>query len=134
MSTHVVRKWISAFQDDTEAFRETLHPNIEWCPFEDNHTPSYGVEGAMRIREERLDSWDTMRSEVEEFVESGDDVVVSLHVIGRGKTSGAEVDVRLYVQFKLRDGRVVYIYEHVDRAQALEAAGLRESAVSQERP
>jgi len=27
-----------------------IHPEIEWSPFEESHTPSYGVEGALRIR------------------------------------------------------------------------------------
>jgi hypothetical protein len=31
-----------------------------------------------------------------------------------------------FAQFKVRDGKVAYIYEHEDRAAALEAAGLSE--------
>jgi hypothetical protein len=30
------------------------------------------------------------------------------------------------VHFKLRDGKVVYVYEYANRAEALEAAGLSE--------
>ena len=49
-----------------------------------------------------------------------------IHITARGKISGAEVDLLFYAHFKLRDGRVVYIYDHEDRAAALEAAGLAE--------
>jgi hypothetical protein len=31
-----------------------------------------------------------------------------------------------YPHFKLRDDKVVYIYDHADKAEALEAAGLSE--------
>jgi ketosteroid isomerase-like protein len=54
------------------------------------------------------------------------------HVTARGKASGVEVDLRLHYQFKVRDDKVVYLFEHEDRAEALEAAGLSESAMSQE--
>jgi hypothetical protein len=40
--------------------------------------------------------------------------------------SGVKVDLRFYAQIKVRDGKVVYIYDHEDRAAALEAAGLSE--------
>jgi hypothetical protein len=33
---------------------------------------------------------------------------------------------RVYVHWKLRNGRIVYVYEYADRAEALEAAGLSE--------
>jgi ketosteroid isomerase-like protein len=119
----VVRRWIWAFENDADAFREILHPEIEWCPFEENHTPSYGVEGAMRIRNGWLDTWDEHQIDLEDLSEEGDSFLASAHVMARGKASGVEVDVRLHLQFKLRDGKIVYIFEHEDRAAALEAMG-----------
>jgi ketosteroid isomerase-like protein len=125
-NVEIVQQWIDSFADDAEGFRATLHPEIEWFPFEDNHSPSYGTEGAMRVRNHWIDSWDEMQADVEEIVEKGENVVASLHVKARGKTSGVEVDVRLHLHFKVRDGKIVYLFEHVDRAEALEAAGLSE--------
>ncbi len=122
----LVRRWVWAFENDRDAFRDTLHPEIEWRPFEESHTPSHGHEGALRIRDEWLATWDEHRIELEEVVDKGDSVVASLHVTARGGASGVEVDVRLYGHFKVRDGRVVYLYEHEDKAEALEAAGQRE--------
>ena len=46
--------------------------------------------------------------------------------MAQGKASGVQVDVRLYFHFKVRDDKIVYIYEHQDRTEALEAVGLRE--------
>lgn len=122
----LVERWMWAFENDPEALRRILHPEIVWFPFEDNHTPSSGVEAAMRVRAQWFDSWDQMQGELEETVEGTDGVVASIHVRGRGKASGVEVDVRLYLHFKVREGKVIYLYEHEDRAEALEAVGLRE--------
>jgi ketosteroid isomerase-like protein len=122
----VVRKWFWAFENDTEAFRDTLHPDIQWFPIEEDNTPNYGIEAAMRNRNQWLDTWDEHRFDLEEVIEEGDSVVVLVHITARGKTSRAEVDVRFYAQFKVRDGKVAYIFDHEDRATALEGAGLRE--------
>ena len=58
--------------------------------------------------------------------DGSDSVVACLHLTGRGKMSGVEVDLRVYQHFKLRDGKIVYVYEYEDRGEALEAAGLSE--------
>jgi ketosteroid isomerase-like protein len=122
----VVRRAMWAFENDADAFAAITHPEVEWFPYEDNHTPSYGIEGAMRIRNQWLDAWDEVRADLEEVVEGGESVVASIHIMGRGKTSGAEVDVRLHMHFKVREDKIVYLYEYEDRAAALEAAGLSE--------
>ena len=59
-------------------------------------------------------------------MERTDSVVACLHLTGQGKSSGVEVDLRLYMHFKLRDGKIVYLYGYADRGEALEAAGLSE--------
>lgn len=122
----VVRRWFAAFDDDDDAFRETLHPEVEWFPFEENHTPSYGIEGAMRNRKNWLETWDEHQFELGEVIEAGDDVVASVHIWMKGKTSGVGVDIRFYAHFKVRDGKVAHIFDHQDRAAALQAAGLSE--------
>ena len=121
-----VRRFISAFEGDDEAFRETLHPEIEWYPIEENRTPTRGVEAALWNRNAWLDTWDEYRQDVEEVIEDGDSVVALIHIQARGKGSGVQVDVRFYAQIKVRDGKIVYIYDHEDREAALEAAGLSE--------
>jgi ketosteroid isomerase-like protein len=120
-----VRTFIAAFEGDAEAFRATLHPEIEWFPIEENRTPTRGVEAAMWNRNAWLDTWDEHNLDVEDVIEDGDDVVVGIHITARGATSGIETNVRFYAQFKVRDGRIIYIYDHEDRQAALAAAGLR---------
>ena len=53
-------------------------------------------------------------------------MVLAIHITARGKTSGAEADLRFYAHIKLRDDKVVYIYDYEDRAEALHFAGLQE--------
>ena len=122
----VARRCLWAFENDTEAFRQTLHPDIEWCPFEDGNTPYHGVEAAMGIRNGWLDAWDEHDIAIEDVTEQGESVLASLHLVTRGRESGVEVNVRLHTHFKVRDGKIVYAFEYEDRAAALEAAGLAE--------
>jgi ketosteroid isomerase-like protein len=123
----VVRRSIEAFvADDAAAFRDTLHPELEWRPFEESHSPSYGHEGAVRLMRQWLDTWSEHRFDVEDVIDGGDDVLATVRITGRGKASGIEVNVRLYLHCKLRDGRIAYLYEYEDEAEALKAAGLSE--------
>ena len=122
----IVHRWLAAFENDEEMFRDLTHPEIEWAPVEENHTPSHGIEGAVRIRNGWLEAWDAYRLEVEEILDAGDDVLVSGVAVARGKGSGVEVELRLYFHAKVSEGKVVYVYEYQDRAEALKAVGLEE--------
>ncbi|HEY7152287.1 MAG TPA: nuclear transport factor 2 family protein, partial [Solirubrobacterales bacterium] len=83
-------------------------------------------EAAIRVRRSWLENWEGHQMDVEEVKDGADSVVACMHLTGRGKMSGVEVDFRVYMHFKLRDGKVVYCYEYADRGEALEAAELRE--------
>jgi len=124
LRNEAVRRFLAAFEDDDDAFRQTLDPGIEWCPIEENRVALHGVEAAVRNRNAWLDTWDEHRLDVDEVVEEGDDVVVLIHIAARGRGSGARADVRFYAQVKVREGKVAYIYDHEDRAAALQAAGV----------
>ena len=122
----MVRRWVWAFVNDTDTFLELAHPEIEWAPIEENHTVFHGHEGALQIRTEWLASFDEQRMVIEEILDRGDDVFAAVHLTGRGKESGAVVDIRVYTHVKVRDGKAVYLFEYTDRAEALKAAGIEE--------
>jgi ketosteroid isomerase-like protein len=120
-----VRDFLAAFEDDDDAFAKTLHADdFTWCPIDENRVPLHGVDAAIRNRNAWLETWDEHRLDVDEVVEEGDSVVVCIHILARGKGSGATADVRFYAQIRTREGKVAYIYDHEERAAALEAAGL----------
>ena len=125
-NVEVIRRTIAAFNDDEEAWLATIDPSHVWHPLEEGHTPARGHDGARRVRSRWLDSWESHRIEIEEIRDDGEDVVACLHLTGVGKASGAEVDLRFYMHWKVRDGRTVYLYEYADRDEALRAAGLAE--------
>jgi ketosteroid isomerase-like protein len=122
----VVRRWFRSFEDDAAGFRDTLHPDLVWFPFEENLTPAHGIEGAMRNRNQWLEIWEEHRFDLEEVVEDGDNVVVLVHITARGRASGINVDFRFYAHFTVKGDKVIRIYDHEQRAAALEAAGLAE--------
>jgi ketosteroid isomerase-like protein len=125
-NVEIVRRGTEAFEDDEEAWLQTLDPDLVWYPIEDGHIPSRGIAGARGVRQRWVDTWEGHQIDLEEMKDGGDSVVACLHLTGQGKRSGVEVDLRVYVHYKLRDGKVVYVYEHAERGEALEAAGLRE--------
>ena len=122
----VTLRSIEAYEDDEEAFLSTLDPGVEWYPIGEGHIPSRGHEAALRVRKSWLENWEGHQIDLEEMKDGADSVVACLHLTGRGVRSGVEVDLRVYQHFKLRDGKIVHLYEYADRAEALEAAGLSE--------
>ena len=126
LRNEAVRGFLAAFEEGDDAFRKTLDPEIEWCPIDENRVPLHGVDAAVRNRNAWLDTWDEHQMDVDEVVEEGDAVVALIHIAGRGRHSGVPADVRFYAQVRVRDGKIAYIYDHEDRAAALEAAGLLE--------
>jgi ketosteroid isomerase-like protein len=75
---------------------------------------------------EDLEAWEERRLEAEEYIDAGDDVVVLLHEYRRGRGSGVELEAKTAVVVAVSGGRVVRIQGYMDRATALEAAGLSE--------
>ena len=117
----VIRRWFWAFENDTSVFEGVLHPDIEWFPIDENYGRLHGIEAAVRNRNEWLDAWGEHRFDVQEVAADGDSVILAIHISARGKTSGAEADLRFYAHMKLRDDKVVYIRDYEDRAAALDA-------------
>jgi ketosteroid isomerase-like protein len=88
--------------------------------------------GAYRIGADALGAWITFTDAFEQFesgvdqiVEVGEQVVALTHVRGRGRASGAAVAAETAIVITFRKGKVARV-ELTDRAEALEAAGLRE--------
>ncbi len=125
-NVEIVRRLAEAFPHDEEEWLSKVDPALEWYPIEEAHSLSRGHEAAIRVRRSWLENWEGHQMDVEEVKDGADSVVACMHLTGRGKMSGVEVDFRVYMHFKLRDGKVVYCYEYADRGEALEAAGLSE--------
>jgi uncharacterized protein len=87
-----------------------------------------GVEPGAEGRSEKLmtwlSSWENWRVEAEEYLPSGDLVLVLTRYIGAGKGSGVEVDTEGAHLWTVQDGRATRLVVFSDRERAKEAAGL----------
>jgi ketosteroid isomerase-like protein len=114
---------------DREAFLDGLDPAAEW------HVTGVVLD-QQRVYRGREAIWDYIstfaeefaqfRVEPEDFFEIGDTVVVVARLIGRGRVSGATVDLRFASVVTFRDGRILRGENYAETEQALEAAGLEE--------
>jgi ketosteroid isomerase-like protein len=119
----VVRRLFSALDDNQfEEVAGFFDPEVEWSPTEGTF---HGIEGVVKSFLEWMEPWDEHTIDPEEFIESGDDrVLATIHLTGRGEQSGVEINQRFFQLYTLRGGRITRMVEYVDRARALEAAGL----------
>jgi len=102
--------------------RGYLHPDVVWNPADE--APQYGEEAVIAYMDRWEGEWEDLTTEVEEFLDAGDSVLVTVHFSGRGRLSGISVDARTYEVYMLRDGKIARMDEFTDRAVALEAAGM----------
>ena len=72
------------------------------------------------------DIFDEVRFEPQELIDAGDQVVVVLRWIVRGRASGAPLEQSLSHVWTIRNGLAVELIVYARRAEALEAAGLRD--------
>jgi ketosteroid isomerase-like protein len=86
-----------------------------------------GYDGIRRWAESVDDMWEDFRTEAEEFIDAEEHVVGALRISGRGREGGVEASMLVFSIWSFRDGRVLrMVGGYRDRAEALEAAGLRE--------
>ena len=86
---------------------------------------SRGREGFRQVWLALHDPWDA-DVRPEEVIDVGDRALVSGQATMRGKGSGIDVSVPFFVLYTLRAGRIIGEQYFNGRAEALEAAGLRE--------
>jgi len=120
--------WNAWLRGDLEALFRTFAPDVVWdtSHFHDWPEASYhGTEGVRRFLTEWLEVWDEYEVNVEEILAISDGRVLTLlRQRGRGRSSGAAMDLRMAQIATLRDGKVVRLENYEDRDEALEAAGL----------
>ena len=117
----IVRRFVVG---DLEAALVYADPDIVWNPVEE--AAAEGLDAVRASLARWKSAWEEYETVHEEFLDSGDRVLVTLRMHGRGRGSGVEVEARLYDVYTLRDGLIVRMDEFTDRSDALEAAGLQE--------
>jgi ketosteroid isomerase-like protein len=88
--------------------------------------PLYGSDAVRENYERWKEAWEGSETTVEEVIGAGDHVFVMARFRARGRASGVEVEARLYEVYTMRNRKILRVDEFSERAEALEAAGLRE--------
>jgi ketosteroid isomerase-like protein len=108
---------LSAFADDTEiVFASRSGPPVEYR----------GMDG---LREGWLDwlaPWSRYDLEVEDLIDAGDKVVAYALLSGETRHGGVEIEQKAAAVATVADGMIVRVEFHLDRREALQAAGIGE--------
>jgi ketosteroid isomerase-like protein len=107
-------------------FREYIHPEIEYVPLESAPDAAV-VRGHGPVKDHLMKMIDVMAEpqiEAEEIIDAGERVVVAIHMSGRGRSSGIDMEANWFHVLTERDNKAVRIEWYVSRSEALEAAGL----------
>jgi ketosteroid isomerase-like protein len=131
-NVEVVRRVIAVmdaegFEAALPVFLEAAHPDVAWR--EDPAWPgSVNYRGVEQVRQVILDRMDTLDFDqrTEDLIDMGDKVVALVRWVGRGKASGAQGEMSMAMVWTVRERAITSLEFFLDRAQALEAAGLRE--------
>ena len=85
-----------------------------------------GLTGVQEFWRDWLASWGESGSDVEEWIDAGDNVIAVMHLWGRGRRSGAPVETRQSHVWTLRGGKLWRLRVYDTRNEALKAVGLKE--------
>jgi ketosteroid isomerase-like protein len=115
------------FEAALPVFLKAAHSDVEWR--EDPAWPgSATYRGVEQVRQVISDRMDTLEfdQQTEDLIDAGDKVVVLVRWVGRGKASGAQGELSMAMVWTVREPAITRVEFFLDRARALEAAGLPE--------
>jgi ketosteroid isomerase-like protein len=125
----VLQQIEAANRRDIDAVAALVSPEVEWEDAVFFSEPVRVYRGRAEFREwvnRVLEPWKSLHLEAEEITEAGDDrVLVGTLITARGKGSGVETRIRVWVVIWIANGKITRRRVFLDRDDALEAAGLR---------
>jgi ketosteroid isomerase-like protein len=133
-NVEVIRRlYEAAAHRDSSAVLALYDPEVE---VDMSHAPCrdlvgkrfyHGHDGLRAFYREWNGAWETVESDLEELIDAGEHVISVETTRGRGRASGAAVELHQCGIWRIRAGKIVRV-EWLDttREEALEAAGLRE--------
>jgi ketosteroid isomerase-like protein len=124
---------VALFRDDAtatalmEALSPFFHDDFEIvAPTPGQRGRFEGLEGLRAGWLDWLDPWESYRTEVEDVIDAGDEVVVLVRDYGRRAGMAVEVSVVSAAVWTVRDGKIAGVAFYLNRSKALEAVGLSE--------
>jgi ketosteroid isomerase-like protein len=134
-NVEIVQKiYEAAARRDSEVALNLYDPDVELDFTRLRHAQAighglyHGHDGLRSWYGEWYEAWENFEEICEELIDAGDQVVSVWNQRGRGRASGAEVELarRAAAVWTIRDGKVVRLVGFDSREEALEAVGLRE--------
>jgi ketosteroid isomerase-like protein len=117
LNTRDIDAWIGLFHTDVEAH------DLDGIP----DAPVRRGHDAMRQWVADMeDLYVNPRYEPDEFIDAGPFVIVAVRAKAHGRRGGVPLDVPMFHVCELQDGKTRRFWAFLDRAEALEAAGLSE--------
>jgi ketosteroid isomerase-like protein len=86
--------------------------------------PYRGAEGFVAGWLDWLEPWESYWIQADEFVDAGDQVIACVHIRGRTRRDGVEVEHAPAAVWTLREGVVRRVDFYLERDEALRAVGL----------
>ena len=123
------RAFAALGRDGPEGLLPYLDPGIEWISIPDflpDAVDRVGRDGVRRWFENLSELFQELTWSLDEVVGHDGAVVIACTGRGRGRSSGIEAGMQVFLAATVRAGRVTRIESFLDREQALEAAGLSE--------
>jgi ketosteroid isomerase-like protein len=125
----VVRRWIEAYNArDIEGLLDVSDPEIEFRSIFaglESGGAFRGRTGVYEYFEAIEDAYESFQVLPDDFLDAGAAVVFPAQAVWSGRGSGASDKTRIAVVAWLRMTKVMRVETFTDRAEALEAAGLR---------
>jgi ketosteroid isomerase-like protein len=130
-NVEIVRSAYAAWnRGDLDSVLAHLDADVEW---EENPDVYPGLDrvyrghaGFRKRQRDAFDVWEWFTVEDQEFIDAGEHVVAALHLKGKGRHSGIEVQMTVYDCFTFQCDKVARHRLFADRAEALKAVGLEE--------
>jgi ketosteroid isomerase-like protein len=126
-NVEIIRRHYEAVnRGDIAALLGAVDPDCVWWDRDDD--PDAAVHrgvAAMQTRLSEIDAvWTELRLEPQEFIDTGEFVVVPIRAVGRGRASEVGLEFGEVHVFRLRGGKITELREYREKAEALKAVEL----------
>jgi len=127
-NTDALKQGYEAFgRGDLDGATQNFAEDIRWenpeAPQVPNNGTTEGKDNVKRIFAELGNHWESFSITPDEFIESGDTVVVLSHSEAKAKDTGTEVKLPWVHVWRFRDGQVTEVQALTDTALAANALG-----------
>jgi ketosteroid isomerase-like protein len=114
---------------DFEAALANYDPDVEWHGAAgglDEGRVARGIAEVVEGFRDYYETWERLELRPEEIIDTGDELIIFVHEVARGRRSGVVVETDTAAINTLDQGRVIRVRNYLDRGEALEAVGLRD--------